>query len=332
LAWIKRRNGSSNGSDHLWIDTSRGVNQHKGLASNGSSAEGLTEAGSSWTNFGDIVSFKEGGFNGSASGTEEAINESGGTYVAWNWKANGGTTSSNTNGSITSTVQANTDAGLSIVTYTSNNSAGATIGHGLTVGGSAVAPQVVIIKKRSATERWFVWHGADPTKYIYLNENFAGETSNLDDRFGNNSSTTLPSSTVLTLGTSNDVNGSSGSTYVAYCFADVEGYSKFGSYTGNSDTDGAFVFTGFRPAFVLIKRTDTSGQDWMLVDSTRDTINPVDNTLFPSASTQELDGDDKDFLSNGFKHRSTGASENASGGTYIYMAFAEAPFKYANAR
>ena len=112
----------------------------------------------------------------------------------------------------------------------------------------------------------------------------------------------------------------------------VEGYSKFGSYTGNGNADGTFVYTGFRPAWVLIKKFNASGTDWMLVDSTRDTINPVDNTLFPSGNTQELDGDDKDFVSNGFKHRSTGSSENASGDTYIYMAFAEAPFKYANAR
>jgi hypothetical protein len=329
-SWIKRRNGSSNGSDHLLLDTSRGVDSFNGLSSNASSQEGQTEAGSTWVNFGDINNFENGGFTvqkgSDGSHTLEGINQSGGTYVGWNWKANGGTTSSNTDGSTTSTVQANTTAGFSIVTY-AGNSASKTVGHGLDS-----APEWVIAKSRTDAERWVVFHTSISNQYIYLNETFAGETSNADERFGDSSSVIVPNSTVVTLGANNSDVNENGDNYIMYCFHSVEGYSKFGSYTGNGSTDGTFVHTGFRPAFVLIKRTDTSGQDWMLVDSTRDTINPVDNTLFPSASTQELDGDDKDFLSNGFKHRSTGASENASGGTYIYMAFAEAPFKYANAR
>jgi hypothetical protein len=146
-------------------------------------------------------------------------------------------------------VSANTDAGFSIVTYSANNSAGATVGHGL-----GVAPKMVIVKKRNVAERWFVWHTGDSTEYMYLNETFAG-AANLDDRFGNNTTVTLPSSTVLTLGTHNDVNAASG-TYLAYCFAEIEGYSKFGSYTGNGSSDGTFIYTGFRPAFVMFKNAD----------------------------------------------------------------------------
>ena len=231
--------------------------------------------------------------------------------------------STNFDGSALTITNANTTSGFSIVLYTGTGSTD-TFGHGL-----GAVPKWFFTKTRSTTGDWIVYHGentsAPETDFLKLNETNA--TEDLNTMYND----TAPTSTVFTLSTNGDVN-TNGRTQVGYCFAEVEGYSKFGSYTGNGSTDGTFVFTGFRPAWVLIKRTDTGGHDWMLVDSTRDTINPVDNTLFPSGSTQELDGDDKDFLSNGFKHRSTGASENASGGTYIYMAFAEAPFKYANGR
>ena len=302
--WIKKRSGASS---HNVFDSSRGV--AKRLYTNGTGAEDEPN---------QITSFDTDGF------TINSANDSGATYVSWNWKANGGTTSSNTDGSITSTVQANTDAGFSIVTYTGNGSAGATVGHSL-----GTKPEMIILKERNASGNWVTYH-----EYANANAQNGYIALNLTSAWTSNSASwnnTSPTSSVFTLGNGTDVN-TNNHTMLAYCFHSVEGYSRFGSYTGNGSNDGTFVHTGFRPAWVLIKRTDTSGNDWMLVDSTRDTINVVDNTLFPSDTTQELDGDDKDFVSNGFKHRSTGASENASGGTYIYMAFAENPFKYANAR
>jgi hypothetical protein len=310
--WIKSR---SNASNNYVTDVVRGTS--KGLQTNISNAE--------VTNTNVITSFNSDGFSLGDDATANVANITGRTYVSWNWKA-GGTAVSNTDGSITSSVSANTDAGFSIVSYTSNNSAGATVGHGL-----GVAPQMVIIKKRSASERWFVWHTGDSTEYMYLNETFAGQ-ANLDDRFGNNTTVTLPSSTVLTLGTNNDVNGTSGSTYIAYCFAEIEGYSKFGSYTGNGSTDGTFVYTGFRPAFVLVK--DTGVADWDIQDTTRSPFNPSVVRLWANLSSAEVTSTyDIDFLSNGFKLRSTNPDTNSNGDTKIYMAFADGqPFKYANAR
>ena len=310
--WIKSR---SNASNNYVTDVVRGTS--KGLQTNISNAE--------VTNTNVITSFNSDGFSLGDDATANVANITGRTYVSWNWKA-GGTAVSNTDGSITSSVSANTDAGFSIVSYTSNNSAGATVGHGL-----GVAPQMVIIKKRSASERWFVWHTGDSTEYMYLNETFAGQ-ANLDDRFGNNTTVTLPSSTVLTLGTNNDVNGTSGSTYIAYCFAEIEGYSKFGSYTGNGSTDGTFVYTGFRPAFVLVK--DTGAADWDIQDTTRSPFNPSVVRLWANLSSAEVTSTyDIDFLSNGFKLRSTNPDTNSNGDTKIYMAFADGqPFKYANAR
>ena len=323
--WIKRRNDS--GSFHAIHDSSRPTYAY--LRTNGTNAEN-TDSGSDW-----FRSFDSDGFTvvhtSTSSGTTGQWNQSGGTFVGWNWKANGGTTSTNDDGSIQSTVQASTEAGFSIVTYTSNNSAGATVGHGL-----GVAPQMVIIKKRSASERWFVWHTGDPTEYMYLNETFAGQ-ANLDDRFGNNTTVTLPSNTVLTLGTNNDVNGTSGSTYLAYCFAEIEGYSKFGSYiaiSGSGSTpnnDGVFVYTGFRPAWIMIKYTGSGS--WNVHDNTRSPSNPMQNYLFPDTSGSEQTSEAIEFLSNGVKMRSaSGLFDHPSGGNFIYMAFAEQPFKYANAR
>jgi hypothetical protein len=264
-------------------------------------------------------SFDTDGFTLGVDGGDN-INAASRTYAAWAWDA-GGTGSSNTDGSITSTVSVNPSAGFSIATYSANNTAGATFGHGL-----GVAPSMVIIKKRNAAERWVVYHQSISNQYIYLNETFAGETANAALRFGNDSSVVAPSSTLVTIGTSNDVNGASG-TYVAYCFAEVESYSKFGSYIGNGSTDGPFVYCGFRPAWVLIKNSN-SATDWHLFDTARDPSNEVTQALYPDTSGSEdtLTNNEIDILSNGFKLRSAGGSTNGSGNTLIFAAFSENPF------
>ena len=276
--------------------------------------------------YGSVSAFNSNGFTASpGSSTNENWNETSSNHVAWCWKA-GGTAVTNNDGTITSQVSANPTAGFSVVTYSANGSTG-TVGHGL-----GVAPSMIIVKKRNAVERWCVFHTSTSNAYLYLNETNAAETGNANLRFGNNSSVVQPSSTVFTIGSSNDVNGTSG-TYVAYCFAAVAGYSAFGSYTGNGSADGPFVYTGFRPRFVMVKAS-SSASNWFLWDTARNTYNATTTPLFPNGSAaEEATLYPIDVLSNGFKLRSTaglGPNENAL--TYIYMAFAEAPFKFSNGR
>jgi hypothetical protein len=231
-------------------------------------------------------------------------------------QANTNTThgSSNFSGSIQANVSANTTAGFSAVSYTGTGS-NATIGHGL-----GVAPKMIIIKNLGATQGWCVYHESiGATKFLSLNSTDAQVTAS--DRFND----TSPTSSVFSVGTHADTNGSS-ATYVAYCFAEKKGYSKFGSYTGNASADGTFVYTGFKPAFFMVKRTDTTN-DWQMHDSTRDTFNGVTQRLRANLSDAEATtGAFYDFTSTGVKVRNTDFSMNASGGTYIYMAFAESPF------
>ena len=304
--WSKARGLSQS---HRLVDSSRGV--QKSLYSNLTNTEG-TESG--------LTAFNADGFS---IGTETSFNYNTEAFVAWNWKANGGTTSSNSDGSITSTVQANTDAGFSIVLYTGTGSAG-TVGHGL-----GVAPTMIIFKNRSTTDNWMVYNKDNGnTNAVFLNLSNANSTSNT---FINS---TTPSSTVFNLATVTNNNGS-GNSIVAYCFTDVEGYSKFGSYTGNGSADGTFVYTGFRPAWVMLKNT-ARGADWRINDSTRQPENNVGyssaHLLLANSTSAEITNEyDIDFLSNGFKLRSGDVYENGSGESFIYMAFAESPFKYANA-
>jgi hypothetical protein len=295
--WIKRRNGSGY---HILTDAVRGVNSQ--LYSNDSTAEGTL------TN--NIQSFDSDGFT---LGTNSDVNGSSDTYASWNWLASN-TTASNTDGSITSTVSANTTSGFSIVSYTGTGS-NATVGHGL---GSA--PKMVIIKNRTtAAQNWQCYHSAlGGTQGIELNTNGVAFTDST--RFNN----TDPTSSVFSIGTATDVNASSASI-IAYCFADVKGFSKFGSYVGNGNADGTFVYTGFKPAFVLIKRSDSGTNSWLLFDNKRVGYNPDNNYLFPNLSNVESTGDLIDIVSNGFKSISTGSGVNSSGATYIYMAFAEEP-------
>jgi len=241
------------------------------------------------------------------------------TYVAWQWNA-GGSTVTNTSGSISAQVRANPTAGFSVVTYTANNTAGATIGHGL-----GVAPSFIIVKSRSAVNSWNSYHiSLGNTKGIDLNDTAAASTSS---NYWNNTS---PTSSLFSVAAyTNNLTG----TYVAYCFAPVAGYSAFGSYTGNGSTDGPFVYLGFRPRFVLFKRSDAGTNSWEIRDTARDTYNKVDDRLFPNTSgAEDANNEGADFLSNGFKIRNAGSGCNASAATYIYMAFAEAPFKFASAR
>ena len=243
------------------------------------------------------------------------VNGSGKNYVAWQWKANGGTTSSNGNGSVTSTVQANTTAGFSIVTYTGTGS-GNTIGHGL-----GATPDWIIVKVRSTTNNWGVWHkdlgGAN--KYLKLNTNDSNITAT--DVWNN----TLPTSTVFSTGAAGTTNDS-GETYVAFCFTSIKGYSKFGSYVGDGSSDGTFTYTGFKPAYVMIKSFSNSGDYWFICDNKRDIDNPVTAGIRADTDNNENTGlFAVDFLSNGFKAVDSGG-QNVSGRDYIYMAFAEHPF------
>jgi hypothetical protein len=313
--WIKQRSGTAN---HNLYDVLRIVSgDYKRLYSN------LTIAEESSTYLGNtnLSAFTSDGFSLGA-GTDTNANTS--TYVGWNWKANGAGVS-NTAGSITSTVSANTTSGFSVVTYTGNGSSGATIGHGL-----GVAPSMFIVKSRGTTDSWGVYHASlGNTKGLYLETTGAAVTSSA---FWNNTS---PTSTVFSV-SNNSINNASSTNYVAYCFAPISGFSAFGSYTGNGSADGPFVYLGFRPRFVMVKRTDSSGNNWTILDTSRDTYNAAGLYLYPNLSAAEDDyrasTGPVDILSNGFKQRSALSNVNASGATYIYACFAENPFKNALAR
>jgi hypothetical protein len=307
FVWLKRR---SSGNSYGLFDSIRGVNNYLSSETTGAEA---TIANS-------MTAFNSNGFS---LGTDSTWNLNTSTNVAWQWKASGSTVS-NTSGTITSTVSANTTAGFSIVTYTGNGTNGATVGHGL-----GVAPSWVIVKRRGASAgNWTVYSSAlGATKYLYLNADSAEGTASV---FWNN---TAPTSTLVTLGDDGYVNANTG-TYVAYCFAAVAGYSAFGSYAGNGSADGPFVYTGFRPRWVMIKQSSASGEGWFIVDTARDTYNAMGTILI--ANTSGADNTSQypyiDYVSNGFKLRKLWAGVNGSGSTYIYAAFAESPFQFANAR
>jgi hypothetical protein len=311
LVWAKQRNGTA---FHALFDSVRGAT--KVIQSNTTTAEQTFATA--------LTSFNSNGFT---SGSSTDTNQSGQSYVAWQWKA-GGTAVTNTAGSISAQVSANTTSGFSVVTYTGNNVAGATIGHGL-----GVAPSIIIVKKRSTTGDWPVYHRSlGATGELVLNSTTAFIT--ITGVWNN----TAPTSSVFSVGGggasgSADVNAN-GSTYVAYCWSEITGYSAFGSYTGNGSNDGAFIYTGFRPRWFLVKRTDSAGS-WVLTDTSRSPINVTDQQLYPNLSNAESGEGSQgtwDMLSNGVKMRYSASNYNASGGTYIYMAFAENPFKYSLAR
>ena len=293
--WLKARSESAS---HELFDVVRGVT--KTINSNTTNAEA--------TQTDSLTAFGSDGFTLGSNGD---INYNNSTYVGWNWKA-GGTASSNTDGSITSSVSANTTSGFSVVTFTGTGS-NATIGHGL-----GVKPDAVFFKRLDTTGGWASYHSVlGATKYMRLDTNSGEQTAS--DEFQN----TEPTSSVISIGTDGAVNGTS---MVAYCFADVKGFSKFNSYVGNGSTDGPFIFTGFKPAFVLIKKSNASGTDWQLTDNKRDLHNVCTHRLLPNDSiAEQTDSLDLDILSNGFKIRKSSTTNNASGATYIYLAFAENP-------
>jgi hypothetical protein len=313
FVWLKNR-GTTN--YYLLQDVIRGVTSTNVLSSNDSTAE------PSFTNIGFISSFNSDGFTATSSGGSLAVlNASANNYVAWNWKANGAGVS-NTAGDITSTVSASTTSGFSIVSYTGSGTDSDTVGHGL---GSA--PKMIILKRRDALDNWYVMHTSLSTN----------NSLNLDTTNAQRSTSILTYGVLSTSPTSSTFSfvagggavptgnvNNSGSTYIAYCFADVKGFSKFGSYTGNGSADGPFVYTGFSPAFVMVKRTNTTS-DWAIWDTARNTYNVVGDYLLPNTSGAEGNVSYIDVLSNGFKIRSSSVF-NTTNDSIIYMAFAENPF------
>jgi len=319
--WLKARSAADN---HVVIDSSReSSGTYPNLHPNNTDAEASDSHPKIITN---------------------GIQVSGGLYdnnnvnfVVWNWKANGGTTSSNSDGDITSTVQANTTAGFSIVLYTGNgtNNSDVTIGHGL-----GVKPAMVILKARDNTssDNWIVWHQNLSPDATYTTDLLFLDSGNgenyYSDQFKSVQDTTF---TIRTVDATNGRVNQNTIKYLAYCFAEIEGYSKFGKYIGNNSTDGPFVYTGFRPAFLMLKRSNDSGS-FQLLDNKRNTFNSTDIYLFTPGNGSEVDGSglstpiNIDFLSNGFKVRTQEAVYNSSGGTFVYMAFATQPFKFSNAR
>ena len=313
LLWLKSRSGAT--TEHHLVDTTRGegtgsddtpnVDTHSNSAEYDRdilSATGITSDGFSLDGYSDT-------------------NANTATHVGWQWKANGGSTTTNDAsatgvGSVDSVDQANTTSGFSIVTYTGTGSGDITLAHGL-----GKVPNLIIGKVRNQNYDWRVYHSSEgASKALQLNSTVGAGANNA---WGG----TTPTSTVFTAGRGSDenMNYGSGDTIVAYCWAEVQGYSKFGSYTGNGDADGPFVYTGFKIAYIMIKRTDGS-DSWVIYDNARSPYNMTQANLLADSTGVEYDNSSvgRDFVSNGMKVRSTG--QNASGGTYIYMAFAEQPF------
>jgi len=295
FVWVKSRN------DTYWhnvLDAVRGVT--KVIVPNEDSAESTRSTG--------LTAFGADGFS---VGTDGNFNGNNDTYAVWNWKAGGGQGSSNTDGSINTTyTSANTTAGFSIVEWTGTGSAG-TLGHGL-----GVTPKVVLVKNTINAYNWCMYHeSVGNTKALYLNNDTTGATSST---FFNDTS---PTNSVFSIGSDLAVN-KSGSAIIAYCFAEKTGYSKFGSYTGNGNADGTFVYCGFKPAFLIIKKTNAT-KNWFLHDDKRLGYNPSNSYVNPNEGAAEYAGTDLDILSNGFKLTSSGGGHNESGHTYIYMAFGQ---------
>tara|TARA_R100001230_G_C5647489_1_gene152922 strand:+ start:40 stop:1077 length:1038 start_codon:yes stop_codon:yes gene_type:complete len=302
--WIKNRTAAQ---EHWLADAVRGTT--KFLESNSNNAESSDGATG-------LASFDSDGFtvNGSAR-----TNQNSASMVAWNWKANG-SGSSNSDGTITATVSANTTAGFSIVKYT-GNATNSTVGHGL-----GVTPQVVIVKNLDSSgasaEHWRVQHHkVAASKVLYLNRTVA-EDSNGDFQ------STYPTSSTFSISSADGCN-KNGEENIAYCFAEKKGYSKFGYYNGNGDADGTFVYTGFKPAFVMNKKTDGT-MDWHIWDNKRNSYNVINKLVYPNLSNAEDTLTSLDFVSNGFKIKANNSFLNASGSPYIYMAFAENPIVGSN--
>ena len=304
LMWVKARTTTAS-----WLcnDAVRGATKRLKL----------DQASAESTETGMITSFDTNGFS---LGTTSTSNANGENFVAFNWLAGNTSGSANTDGSITSTVSVNTTAGFSIVSWTGNAVTGATIGHGL-----GVKPNMIILKNRSPdAASWPIYHSGingnqSARQYLSLNTTSASTTSST--RWDNEE----PNTNTFKTGSSGDVKGDSfGEPFIAYCFAEKTGYSKFGSYKGNGNADGTFVYTGFKPAFIMVKNIIYI-TDWWIKDSKRPGYNQVNDLLYPNLTNAEEHGGDIDIVSNGFKVRTTATNTNENGDTIIYMAFAEAP-------
>ena len=312
FVWTKSRSAIS---QHILRDIIRGANN--ALRSEDTAAESDKSGNGNMTSLATSTTF--------STNYTDGLNVSGKTYVGWSWKA-GGTGVSNTDGSITSTVSVGATSQqnwFSIVSYTGNATAGATVGHGL----DGTVPDMIIVKSRDNARDWRVYHSSLGSAYT-LDLNTTNAVAGPSTAYWNS---TDPTSSVFSIGSVTTVNGS-GEDYIAYCFANAEGLCRAGSYVGNGSADGTFVFTGFRPAFVLLKKSSASGDNWSMYDNKRDTDNTVREYLIPNSSQAAGATDTMDFVSNGFKVRNSGAYINTSGSSYIYLALAEQPFKYANAR
>jgi len=301
LAWIKARTTTG---WHDWTDAVRGAT--KSIFSNSTNAEDTSATA--------LTAFTSDGYS---LGSNSQVNGNGTTYVAWNWKAGTGQGSSNTDGSINTTyTSVNTTSGFSISKYTGTGS-NATIGHGL-----GVAPKVVMIKDLSAAKDWAVYHESiGNTKYLELNTTDAVGTAS------NAWNNTSPTSSVVSIGSRDTLNTSS-NNYIAYCFAEKTGFSKFGSYAGSANADGPFIYTGFKPAFIILR--GTNAENWIMFDNKRDPVNVVDDLILPNQNIAAFSATYLDINSNGFKLRTNAVGGNASGQEFIYMAFAEAPLVGSN--
>jgi len=306
FVWMKNRDSAYY---HGLYDAVRGTGTSKSLYSNANETEGQNSGNM------NLASFNSDGFTLGATSSTNIINKSSQNHVSWNWKANG-TGSSNTDGTITSTVSANTTSGFSIAKYTGTG-ANASFGHGL-----GTTPAVYILKSLSGVSTWLMYHQSLGIGYHLGLNNTSAKSAN-DASFANN---TAPDTSKIYLGNWGDLNAN-GSDFICYSFAEKQGYSKFGSYVGNGSTDGTFVYTGFKPAFVMMKNASQSGK-WLMMDNKRPTSggNPNNARLFADVSNVESTTSNMiDMLSNGFKIRTSDTDHNASGDINIYMAFASEP-------
>jgi hypothetical protein len=294
FSWIKNRDAAD---DHILEDRVRGI--YKYLISNDTDIE--------VTNTNSVQRFLQQGVQ---VGNMDAVNTSAESFVLWNWVANG-TGTTNTEGTITSTVSANTTAGFSIATYT--GSSNTTFGHGL-----STAPKLVMIKRRDVAAQWAVWHTSLTSTQYYLNLDDAGAEADYGSTF------ISTSSTLVTIDASSSLLNNTGDTYVCYCWAEVEGYSKFGSYEGNTDNDGPCIYLGFKPSILIWKNIDSGSASWRILDNKRNPYNPVNHRLFPNDSGVESDNSSIDFTANGFKVITNSSDVNTN--TIVYAAWAENPF------
>ena len=294
FSWIKNRDAAD---DHILEDRVRGI--YKYLISNDTDIE--------VTNTNSVQRFLQQGVQ---VGNMDAVNTSAESFVLWNWVANG-TGTTNTEGTITSTVSANTTAGFSIATYT--GSSNTTFGHGL-----STAPKLVMIKRRDVAAQWAVWHTSLTSTQYYLNLDDAGAEADYGSTF------ISTSSTLVTIDASSSLLNNTGDTYVCYCWAEVEGYSKFGSYEGNTNNDGPCIYLGFKPSILIWKNIDSGSTSWRILDNKRNPYNPVNHRLFPNDSGVESDNSSIDFTANGFRVITNSSDVNTN--TIVYAAWAENPF------